>query len=245
MRRIFLKDELSENITITGPDAHHLMHVMRAREGQELLVVDGCSHLGRVVLTGFTPDCVQARLLERLQDHTESPASIELIQCLPKGDKLELIIQKATELGIIRIQPLLSTNCVVRYDARKAENRRIRWQRIAEEASKQCGRRIQPAVQELKLLKEWIQEIQLENDYPLLFCYENEEQQALRDCLRSSPVQHLRLLIGPEGGFTLEEADLLLSHGAKSVTLGPRILRAETAAIAAMSIAQYELGDLG
>ncbi|MBR6343622.1 MAG: RsmE family RNA methyltransferase, partial [Selenomonadaceae bacterium] len=115
MRRLFIEGELSENIIIRGADAHHLMHVMRAKAGQEITIVDGSSHIGRAELVEFTADTVTARLVERLEADTESPIAIELAQCLLKGDKPEFIVQKAVELGIVRIWPLVSANCVVRY----------------------------------------------------------------------------------------------------------------------------------
>ncbi len=244
MRRLFIPGELQERIEIRGADAHHLMHAMRAKAGQQFVVVDGSSHVGRVELIGFDSECVTARLLERLENNTESPMEIRLAQCLPKGDKLELIIQKAVELGITAIRPLQSRNSVVRYDDSKAAEKGKRWQKIANEAGKQCGRTELPEVLSLKSLKEWLGELELTDEDLFLFCYENEANQSIKECLRTSGAKRVILLIGPEGGFSLEEAELILSKGAKSVTLGPRILRAETAAIAAMSIVQYELGDI-
>ena len=245
MRRLFIEGELSENIIIRGADAHHLMHVMRAKAGQEITIVDGSSHIGRAELVEFTADTVTARLVERLEADTESPIAIELAQCLLKGDKPEFIVQKAVELGIVRIWPLVSANCVVRYDAKKSAARRSRWQRIAEEAAKQCGRTALTEVREIFSLEAWLEQVTADEDHLLLFCYENEDRQGLRACLRETRARHICLVIGPEGGFTLDEAELLRQHGARSVTLGPRILRAETAAVAAMSAVQYELGDLG
>ena len=136
-----------------------------------------------------------------------------------------------------------------RADARASELDNVRkavteWQKIADEAAKQCGRTEIPEVFSIRGLEEWLRQLELGEGDLLLFCYENEEQQNLKACLRASDAKRVILLIGPEGGFSLEEAEMVFSKGAKSVTLGPRILRAETAAIAAMSMVQYELGDI-
>ncbi len=244
MRRLFIPGDLEDIIEITGADAHHLMHAMRAKAGQKFVVVDGSSHVGRVELISFTSDKVTARLTERLSNNTESPIDIVLAQCLPKGDKMELIIQKAVELGITAIQPLSSRNSVVRYDKKKAADRKNRWQKIVNEAAKQCGRTEIPDVCPITGLNEWLENTEFTSEDLFVFCYENEEKQSLKSCLRDSSAKRIFLLIGPEGGFSLDEAEEILIRGAKSVSLGPRILRAETAAMTAMSIIQYELGDI-
>ena len=230
MRRLFLKGLLENEVTITGDDAQHLMYAMRAKPGDEVILVDDTGAVGRMELTGFTADSVTMRLVEHLEADTEPPIDLVLAQCLPKGDKLELIIQKAVELGAIAVQPLASRNCVVRYDAKKV-------------AAKQCGRTRVPEVLSVRPLADWLKQ---PAESALLFCYENEDQQPIKAALRALPedVRRITVLIGPEGGFSLPEAAAITEAGGQSVTLGPRILRAETAAIAAMSIVQYEKGDL-
>lgn len=248
MRRLFLKGLLEDTVTITGDDAQHLMYAMRAKAGDEVILVDDTGAVGRMELTGFTADSVTMRLIERLDADTEPPIDIVLAQCLPKGDKLELIIQKAVELGIVAIQPLASRNCVVKYDAKKAAAKGKRWQKIAEEAAKQCGRTRVPDVLPVASLMDWIHDWESSpcQETALLFCYENEDQQPIKEALCALPetIRRIIVLIGPEGGFSLPEAAAITEAGGQSVTLGPRILRAETAAIAAMSIVQYEKGDL-
>ncbi len=243
MRRLFLKGLLEDEVTITGDDAQHLMYAMRAKAGDEVVLVDDTGAVGRMELTGFTADSVTMHLVERLEADTEPPIDLVLAQCLPKGDKLELIIQKAVELGAIAVQPLASRNCVVRYDAKKAAAKQKRWQKIAEEAAKQCGRTRVPEVLSVRPLADWLKQ---PAESALLFCYENEDQQPIKAVLRAllEDVHRITVLIGPEGGFSLPEAAAITEAGGQSVTLGPRILRAETAAIAAMSIVQYEKGDL-
>ena len=244
MRRLFYKGLLAEKIEITGTDAHHLMHVLRARAGDEMVVVDDRNRVARMEMVGFTGEAVTMRLKERLEMDTESPADITLAQCLLKADKMDFVVQKAVELGARRVVPIMSRNCVVRYDAKKREERRNRWQKIADEAAKQCGRTVLLEVAPVVELSSFLESVR-EEEGLLLFCYENERKQSVRECLKRADAGRCLMLIGPEGGFAPEEAESAKRCGGISVTLGPRILRAETAAVAALAIVQYEKGDLG
>lgn len=248
MRRIFIKDILKEKIVITGGDAHHLGHVMRAKAGDRLVVADDVGSVAEMEITGFTAETVELALVKYIEEKTESDINIILAQCLPKGDKLELIVQKSTELGATEIIPLMSRNCVVKYDGKKSKAKVEKWQKIADEAGKQCGRSRLPKVQDIQNFSEWLKKAKEENEETLLMmCYENEEQTGIKTLLNGADnsVKNFVIIIGPEGGFSLEEADLAKSLGISSVSLGRRILRAETAAITAVSIVQYEKGDLG
>ena len=245
MRRLFYKGILGESITITGTDAHHLMHVMRAKAGQQVTVVDDEGSVALMEMTAFTAESVELTLKERLEGNTESPLELTLVQCLLKADKMDWVVQKAVELGVDRICPVASQNCVVHYDSKKADQRRQRWQKIADEAAKQCGRTKLLQVEPIVGIKEFLAKSGFREENPLYFCYENEEQKTIKEALTNSQAGKATVIIGPEGGFTLEEAQALEEAGGQSVTLGPRILRAETAAIASLSVIQYELGDLG
>ncbi len=247
MRRLFYKGILADKIEIGGPDAHHLMHVMRAKPGQEVIVVDDENQVARMEMTAFSPDTVTLELLERLDADTESPIDLVLAACLLKADKMDFVVQKAVELGVNRIVPIASHNCVVRYDEKKAKQRRERWQKIADEAAKQCGRTSLVEVKPIETMQKFLSHAPYEDDMDteFLFCYENEEKLSLRECLQRTTAERYLLLVGPEGGFTLEEASAIVEAGGQSVTLGPRILRAETASVAGLSIVQYEKGDLG
>ena len=273
MRRIFIKAKLAEKLVIGGSDGFHLSRVMRARLGDHIVVADDVGQVGEYEITGFgtggalgsgqgrqKPEAqesiaegavVELSLVELLDESTESPVELVLVQCLPKGDKLELITQKATELGVNKIVPLVSENCVVKYDAKKAKSRQERWQKIANEAGKQCGRTILPIVEPVQSLKEWLPRVaaeakQKDKQICLCMCYENEQQQGIKEFLQSHrQYGTFVFIIGPEGGFSLAEADLARELGIASVSLGTRILRAETAAITAAAIIQYENGDLG
>ena len=245
MRRLFYKGLLADTIKITGQDAHHLMHVMRAKAGQKVTVVDDEGSVALMEMTAFTAESVELTLRERLEGNTESPLELTLVQCLLKADKMDWVVQKAVELGADRICPLASQNCVVQYDNKKAEQRRQRWQKIADEAAKQCGRTKLLQVEPIVGIKEFLAKSGFGEDNPLYFCYENEEQKTIKEALQASKAEKTSVLIGPEGGFTMDEAKSIEEAGGQSVTLGPRILRAETAAIASLSVIQYELGDLG
>lgn len=274
MRRIFIKAKLADKLVIDGSDGFHLSRVMRAKLGDHIVVADDVGQVGEYEITGFGTGgaedgglgkvqlaeaqlhgangaVVELSLVEMLEEWTESPIELVLAQCLPKGDKLELITQKATELGVNRIVPLVSENCVVKYDAKKSKARQERWQKIANEAGKQCGRTILPVVEPIQGLKQWLTEManeaqNSENKICLCMCYENEEQQGIKEFLQAHRSEESFIfIVGPEGGFSLAEAHLAQELGIASVSLGTRILRAETAAIAAAAIIQYENGDLG
>ena len=243
MRRLFIPGQLADHMTITGPDAHHLMHVLRAKAGQQLVVADAAGAAARTEISAFTAESVELRLIELLQERAESPVELVLAQCLPKGDKMDFIVQKAVELGAAMVVPLKSANCVVKYDAKKCAARQEKWQRIADEALKQCGRSRHLVVTPVMELADWL--TQQDAAGAVFMCYEGEAQRPLRAYLQTAECQRYTALIGPEGGFSPAEAAQAIAAGVQTVSLGPRILRAETAALAALSVLQYEKGDLG
>ncbi len=245
MRRLFYKGTLAAVIEITGDDAHHLMHVMRAKEGQEVIVVDDENQVARMAMSAFREGAVTLTLQERLAADTESPIALVLAQCLLKADKMDLVVQKAVELGAVGVIPVRSQNCVVRYDAKKAAARRGRWQKIADEAAKQCGRTALLSVAAVTDLNDFLQQNAASAETELIFFYENEQDQTVKSYLSQVQAKSIVLLVGPEGGFSLDEATAVAAASGHSVTLGPRILRAETAALTALAVVQYEKGDLG
>ena len=245
MRRWFIDERLADTVTLSAPDAYHLGHVMRARLGQHCVIVDAARQVAEMEITGFTTDTVTLRCVTRLQANTESPIDLVLAMCLPKGDKMDFIVQKAVELGASAIQPLKSANCVVKYDDKKASARQLKWQRIADEAAKQCGRTLLPVVEPVLELDNWLKNLTVDDDTAAFFCYENEQKQAVADYLNDTTAHRYIVLVGPEGGFVPVEATRAAAAGLQSVTLGPRILRTETAALAALTIVQYARGDMG
>lgn len=245
MRRLFINEPIGEKIIITGPDAHHLGYSLRGRVGQRYVVADVNGEVAEMEIVSFTTDTVTLRLIEKLAADTESPVELILAMCLPKSDKMEFIVQKATELGATSVQPLKSDNCVVKYDDKKSLSRQEKWQKIADEAGKQCARTVIPTVEPIKNIADWFKDIKQVGDSIKMMCYEAEDRKSVGDFLAEANGEKYILLIGPEGGFSLSEVEQAVNAGFTSVSLGKRILKAETAAVAAMTVVQYEKGDLG
>jgi 16S rRNA (uracil1498-N3)-methyltransferase len=243
VRRFFIAGELADAVTITGPDARHIGRVLRLGPGAGLVVVDKAGRVARAEITAVEATAVHAAVRERLTAGHEPPVKVSLAQGMPKGDKLEYIVQKAVELGATAIVPLACEHCTVRYDAAKQGSRRERWRKIAAEAAKQCGRDAVPGVEPVRTLAEALAMAGANTD--IIMLYEGQGGVPLREILAGNGASSYLLLIGPEGGFSPAEAELCRAHGARIATLGPRILRTETAALAALAIVMYEKGDLG
>lgn len=201
MRRLFYKGILADTIEIGGPDAHHLMHVMRAKPGQEVIVVDDENQVARMEMVAFSAEKVTLQLKERLEANTESPIELALGICLLKADKMDFVVQKAVELGGNRIVPIFSHNCVVRYDDKKAKQRRDRWQKIADEAAKQCGRTALVEVLPIETMKKFLEHAPYEDDMDteFLFCYENEDKLSLKEKPAAHDVEALSAAGRPRG----------------------------------------------
>ena len=243
MRRFFISEPLADIITITGEDAHHITHVLRYKVGQFLIVVDGDGKIAKTEIMDITAHTVVVKIIECLEENTEAPIEVTLAQCLPKSDKMDFIVQKAVELGVRTICPLISENCVVKYDNAKKEARQKKWQKVANEAAKQCGRTILPTVESITLLKDLF--LKVEPNVEILMCYEGQADSSLKTLLETTVASKFLIIIGPEGGFSPAEAQFCKDSGAKVVTMGPRILRTETASLAAVSLVMYQNGDLG
>ena len=232
-----LKDGWGE---LTGEEAHHVVKVHRYRINDVIEVV-GNARVFRGVISELQEGSVTVRIQAELPS-SEPQLEVTLYQGLVKGDKLELIIQKAVELGVNRIVPVICRRSIVTLDEKKARERTVRWQRIAQEASKQSGRAKVPLIgQPLPLVDALTQD----RSQLRMMAYEGGGT-SLKACLDGhSAVQTVSCLIGPEGGFEQSEVDMAKSHRYTIVGLGPRILRAETAPLALLSILMYELGDIG
>jgi 16S rRNA (uracil1498-N3)-methyltransferase len=252
LRRFFLEDELppevSGEIKIRGNDARHIVVVLRLTAGKEVLVAGKGGKCARAVIIEAEPSCVTLRILEFVPLDTEPLVRVYLAQALPKGDKMDFIVQKAVELGVAGIVPFVAEHCVVKYDAKKEAARSARWQKIAAEAAKQCGRAVIPTVFPVMPLAAVFQSaaVQAENTAVFLL-YENETELGLKKALAACPpsVSGYLLLVGAEGGFSAQEALFCREQGAVTITMGPRILRAETASLAVLSALMYERGGLG
>lgn len=245
MRRLFYAGALAEEIEITGGDAHHLVRVMRAQSGDEVIVAGGDGRAARMAICGIERDRVHLRRMAYLPQAEIRNAEVILIQALLKGEKMDFVVQKAVELGAVALYPIETEHVVVRYDAKKAAAKAVRWQKIADEAAKQCGRQALMPVAAIAPLSALLRNPELFGapDTAVVFCYEGEREQSLRTRLHGFSVRRVVLIVGAEGGFSPAEAEAVTAAGAQSVSLGRLILRAETAALAALAVTQYELGN--
>ncbi|WP_346355814.1 16S rRNA (uracil(1498)-N(3))-methyltransferase [Azotosporobacter soli] len=243
MRRFFIAQPVEPRVSINGSDARHIAKVLRLQPESEVDVVGNDGRAARMIITALTSQQIELDFKQWLVEEKEPPVRVILAQGLAKGDKMDYIVQKAVELGVSEIVPLALDRCVVRYEGKKQQDRVARWQNIAVEAAKQCRRSAIPEVRDIIALRELLTE--LPPDTAAIMLYEAENKQGLKDMLRSCAAKEYLLLIGPEGGFTPREADLCREYGVSSATMGPRILRTETAASAALAVLMYEHGDLG
>lgn len=248
MIRIFLPPEQlsSDKISITGDQARHLSLVLRVTPGESLFIFDGSGHKYNCRVLQCHKKEVVAECLSKEPYSAESPVSITLAQGLPKGDKMDFIIQKSTELGVNRVIPLVTGRSQVKH-THKTE----RWRRIALSASEQSGRDKIPAIDEPIDFNTFLCSMSQKGGdggvalNGLIFSEEHQERNLHNTLTAFRNTQHITLLVGPEGGFAKEEISAAVEHGFTEVSLGPRILRTETAPLAAISIIQYELGDIG
>lgn len=248
MPRFFVRStQITDGVvTVTGDDAHHISRSLRMAAGEHITVCDMQRMEYDCVLEEFLPDCVRARVISSSPSETEPPYRAVVLQALPKGDKLDSIIQKAVECGASEILPFESERCVVRIKPDAEEKKTARRARIAEEAAKQCGRSLLPTVRPSVDFKTALSEAARAD--LALFCYEGDGTQPLPAILRASKETLLAegkyptvsMMIGSEGGFSQAEAQAAIAAGMHPVGLGRRILRTETAASFALACLVYE-----
>jgi 16S rRNA (uracil1498-N3)-methyltransferase len=224
-------------IELPGDSAAHLAKVLRARSGDEIVLFTGDGREFAAAVESVRGSRVTAAVGEGREVDRESRLAVTLLQCIPRGDRMDFIVQKATELGIARIVPAISQRSVVRLDASQAESKAAHWRAVAINACEQCGRNRLPVIEAPRLLINYLGDSS--GGPRLLFDPE----------LRSdSPAQEIGaavdIAIGPEGGFADEELEAFRVSGFAAVRLGPRVLRTETAAIAAITWLQSRFGDL-
>lgn len=243
MYQFFVEDaNISEQtITITGSDVNHIKNVLRMKPGEKVRISSDSGKNFFCELTEIGELSVEAVILERDEQGTELPNRIYLFQGLPKNDKMELIIQKAVELGAYGVIPVAMKNCVVKLDEKKAQAKVKRWQTIAESAAKQSKRSIIPEISQPMSYKEALS-MAAELDV-ILVPYENERgMAATREAIEAiRPGETVGIFIGPEGGFAPEEIELAKAQNAKTITLGKRILRTETAGFTTLAILMYHM----
>lgn len=245
MHRFFAEpSEVGEKeIRLTGSDVNHIRNVLRMREGEEILVSDGQGKDFHCRIEAIQEEEVTAHILWVLDGNAELASDVTLFQGLPKGDKMEFIIQKCVELGVARIVPVNTKRTIVKLDAKKEQARIRRWNGISESAAKQSGRGRIPEVSGVKSFAEALEEARKLN--MCLIPYELAKDMAqTREVLSSiRPGMSVGIFIGPEGGFEEEEVEQAAAAGARPITLGRRILRTETAGMAVMAMLVYLLEE--
>lgn len=248
MPKFFVKqNQIKDNeITIIGTDVNHIVHVLRLKINDEIKICnEENSENYMAKIAKIDKEKVICNIVEKIASNTEANVNITIFQGLPKVDKMELIIQKCTELGVKEITPVEMKRCVVKLDE-KNENKKIeRWQKIAEVAAKQSGRDNICKINKVINIKNICNICQ--NYDIVLVPYENEKDFSLKDAIKKLPknISKIGIVIGPEGGFEEEEIEALRQNNCRIITLGKRILRTETVAMAMSSIILYELSDFG
>lgn len=249
MPKFFVKNNCIQNneIQMIGEDVNHIKNVLRKKIGDELTICNAdCSVDYLCKIAKIEEDRIQCDILEKLENNAESNVKVTILQGLPKADKMELVIQKAVELGVHDITPIEMKRCVVKLADKDKTKKLQRWQKIAEVAAKQSGRNRIPKINDVESVKN-ICNFCTEYDI-VIVAYENEKENKLKyelEKLKSKQTENLKIaiLIGPEGGIDKEEINLLKENGIKTVTLGNRILRTETVALNILSIIMYEFEE--
>lgn len=243
MHRFFIPQLYAAEMVIKDVDAKHISKVLRMQPGDKIQIVsdDGVTAIAEIV--SLQADNVVVKCLEKLAESHEPSVKITLAQGLAKGEKMDFIIQKAVEMGASSIVPVAMEHSVVRLEGAKADKKVERWQKISEAAAKQSKRDIIPQVQPVQTMQQMLANNDLQHK---IIAYECEDRLGLKTALQSCDnLQELLLIIGPEGGISEFELELARKNGAVPVSLGKRILRAETAGFVALSAILYETGDLG
>ena len=226
-----------DRVELTGTAGHYLTRVLRLSEGDPVTLFNGDGHDYSAVITGVMPQLVQVRIMNSSLPGNESPLKITLVQAISRGERMDYALQKATELGVYRIQPLISQRVGVRLDASRQAKRLKHWQGVVISACEQSGRAFVPEVRTPLSITDWLSE-------------SDKAQRLVLDPLANSKLPDLsvkgdalHILVGPEGGFTDDEIKETRANDVVAVSLGPRVLRTETAGLAAIAVLQAKTGD--
>ena len=241
MKKIFIPTPLDEIIQLPKDVTHHVLHVFRHNMEKPITVTGSDNRCGIYQITDEVDGIAQAKLIEYVASDVSSYRTI-LVQSLLKGEKLEWVLQKATELNVDTIYLVSTANCVAKYDDKKLQSKVSRWEKIMLEAAQQCGRNQLPT---LVVGETLLQVLTIEADALKLVAYENEDGHTIKNALQSvhtnQTITDILICVGPEGGYQEKEINAIIESGGKSVSLGNTILRAETAAIGSLAMIQYEL----
>ena len=248
MPKFFVNQEQvkDEKVRIIESDVNHIKNVLREKVGNNLIICNTYDMKDYLCeITKLDEEYIECQIIEELENNVESNVKVTIMQGLPKADKMELIIQKSVELGVFDITPIEMKRCVVKLNEKDKVKKIQRWQKISEVAAKQCGRNIIPSINSIINIKNVCN---LLSDYDIvLIAYENEKETTLKQvlndikqCYNKKEIK-IAIIIGPEGGIAPKEVEILQENGAKSITLGKRILRTETVALNVLSVIMYEL----
>jgi 16S rRNA (uracil1498-N3)-methyltransferase len=231
MHRFFVaKDQIP---IISGSDVHHIKDVLRMKVGDELELLDGTGTAYSARISEIKKDQIVCEILSTQTEESELKVKVTLAQCLPKAKKMDLIIQKCTELGAHRIIPTISERSIAKGE------KPVRWKKIVKESAEQCGRSCIPEISPLTTFDDVLK---LKQEFDLaIIPWELEKETSLKKTLTTSRPNRLLVLVGPEGGFSRKEIELAKEAGFVSVSLGPRILRTETVGMAILAMINYEL----
>jgi 16S rRNA (uracil1498-N3)-methyltransferase len=246
LRRFFVREIVEKNgsCLITGSEARHIAKSLRMGRGDRIILLDGQGARYQSVIESVRPQGVRVKIENPLPSPSPSPLRITLCQALLKTRAMDLVIEKTSELGVHSIHPFVSERTVVKLGAQKAEDRVRRWQEISHSATTQSDRRAPAKIGPLLSFTDLIKKYKKESAFKVIF-WEDEEGNDLKGLLeKSSSMTEAIGIVGPEGGFTREEILTAKESGFTSVSLGQRILKAETAAMTITAIIQYEWGDL-
>ena len=268
MRKFFINQDIVQDdmVFITGLDYNHIKNVLRLKIGNNIIVNNGSNFEYEVEILGFQDERVSAKIIRQIEMQSEPAVNLTLFQGIPKGDKMELIIQKAVEIGVKKIVPIITDRVVVKLDEKSIKKKTERWQKISEEAAKQSRRNVIPEVTVPAKFKDVIKSL---DNYDLkIILYENEKKQSIRDIFdkTTNRPKNIAVFIGPEGGLSDEEINIAKKDIYPRITdskiqmekntppesknpvyiasLGPRILRTETAGLVTASIILYHMGEM-
>lgn len=245
MNRFFIcKDQIiGDRIEIIGKDVKHIRDVLRLKNKDRIEILsENRTYICEIL--EINSDVVLVSILDSFEGKNEPPIDIILYQGIAKGDKMDFIIQKCTEIGVKEIYPIVTNRTIVKIKDKRKEQKKVeRWKTIAEEAAKQSKRDTIPIVNNIITYNEMIHI--LDGEENIIVPYEMERMNTLKKAFKDIKNGNIHIIIGPEGGFEEKEINAILNIGGKPISLGPRILRTETAGIVVISITLYELGDLG
>lgn len=245
MHRFFITPEQfeAEKPVVRGPDVRHMVKVLRLGPGDVVDFLDGTGRALRARIDRVGKDEVFFSRLDEYKPGGEPPVKVTLVQGLAKGDKMDLVIQKSTELGVAEIIPMICHRSVVRLNDKKSLEKQQRWQRVALEAAKQCRRARVPVVLPPQGLDEVLDG--MPEGTASFLPWEREHNHSFRQMLERGRPGRVYIFIGPEGGFEEYEVERARQKGVVTVTLGPRILRTETAGIVSLTLVMHAWGDVG